>query len=168
MNTGFQLGPRAQAAVVLALVAASGALAGMLGERLVAQQRGPAYDVVEDTPFRMPPGMMGRGPLDTTNGIRPGMRGPGGPGGPGATMRAAGVDARYAARLSTLLDLSAEQQLAIDSIMTEQRRRVRELTVELEPRFRAIAQDTRRNVDAVLTPEQLEQMRTMRQRRLRP
>jgi hypothetical protein len=154
----IRLGPRAQAALVIVLVAASGVFAGVLVERLVAQQRAPA-----EAPLRVPSGMMERGPLGPGAAMRPGQRGQERPRG---ALRAA-AEARYAERLAVMLDLSADQQRTVDSIMTEQRRHVQALTAEVEPRFRAIAEETRERVEAVLSPEQLEQMRSMRQRRLR-
>jgi Spy/CpxP family protein refolding chaperone len=159
----MKLGPRGQAVIVLALVATLGALAGVLGERIVAQQRAGALEATAPRPFRGPPGMMGRGPLASDATTRaPGQRGANG------MMRApAAAEVRYAERLSTMIELTAEQQVAIDSIVTEERRRVSELTAQLEPRFRQIAQETRQRVEAVLTPEQREQMRTMRQQRMR-
>ncbi|HEX6133892.1 MAG TPA: hypothetical protein VFZ24_08010 [Longimicrobiales bacterium] len=133
---GLSLGPRAQAVLVLALVAALGALIGIAGDRYVAQQRVPAPDAGAP-PFR-------NGPRGPQAGMPP-----------------------YTERLAERLDLTAEQRTAIDRIVAEQQRRVRALTSEFQPQFHAIAQDTRERVDAVLTPEQRERMRTMRNERLR-
>jgi hypothetical protein len=157
VNFRLALSTRAQAIIVLALVAAVGALAGVLADRLIAQQRTAA--VSQPTmPLRVPPGMgprIGAGPGE-------------GAAGPGARLRApAAAEMRYAERLSAMIELTPEQQLAIDSIMTEERRRVRELTEQLQPRFRQIAQETRARVEAVLTAEQREQMRALRRQRMR-
>lgn len=75
--------------------------------------------------------------------------------------------ARYGESLATRLDLSAEQRARIDSILAEDRVRARELTRQFQPQFRQLAEQTRERVEAVLTPEQLEQLRTMRQQRVR-
>lgn len=75
--------------------------------------------------------------------------------------------ARYGENLATRLDLSASQRARIDSILAENRVRARELTRQFQPQFRQLAEQTRERVEAVLTPEQLEQLRTMRQQRMR-
>lgn len=131
-------GPRAQAGIVLALVATLGALLGILGDRLVAQQR-EAPPAMEPPPGRTP-GMM-----------RPEMvRG-------------------YGQQLARHLDLTDGQRAQIDSILMQERLRVRELNREFQPRFRAVARQTRERVEAVLTPEQrarLGELRTERMRRI--
>lgn len=124
------LGPRAQAVLILALVATLGALLGILGDRVIAARRTGTPPVMERTP---PP----RG------GMTPG--------------------ARYGEGLATRLDLSASQRAQIDSILAEDRVRARELTRQFQPQFRQLAEQTRERVEAVLTPEQLEQLRAMRQ-----
>ena len=70
---------------------------------------------------------------------------------------------RYGEGLATRLDLSASQRAQIDSILAEDRVRARELTRQFQPQFRQLAEETRSRVEAVLTPEQLEQLRAMRQ-----
>jgi Spy/CpxP family protein refolding chaperone len=148
----IRLGARAQAVIVLALVALTGALAGILAERALAQQQPAGFEATGPRPMRGPGGPMTGGPM--TGG--PMMGGP---------MRDG--EMRYAERLAGMLDLTAAQQAAIDTIMTEQRRRVRELTREVEPRFQQIAQDARQRVEAVLTDEQREELRTLRRDRMR-
>lgn len=150
-----QLGPRAQAVLVLAFVAVTGAVVGIAGDRLVAQKRDAADVSTEDRPDRR--GDVGMSGLPGVNARARGDQRP---------MRMpAGMDVRYAERLGTMIDLSPDQQTAIDSIVAQERRRVRELTFELEPRFREIATQTRQRVEDVLTPEQVAQLRTMRQER---
>lgn len=144
-----QLSPRAQAVLVLAFVAGTGALVGIAGDRLVAQQSDPADTRTEELRDR-------RGASARARGDQRPMRMPIGPG---------VMDVRYAERLGTLIDLTPEQQTAIDSIVVQERRSVRELTLELEPRFREIATRTRQRVEGVLTAEQVAQWRTMRQQR---
>lgn len=70
---------------------------------------------------------------------------------------------RYGEGLATRLDLSASQRAQIDSILAEDRVRARELTRQFQPQLRQLAEATRARVEAVLTPEQLEQLRAMRQ-----
>lgn len=135
----LSLGPRAQAGVVLALVAMVGALLGILGDRLVAQQRTPEEPVPAFQPGQgRAPGMM-----------RPEM------------VR------RYGQQLGRELDLTEPQRARIDSIMMQERLRIRELNQEFQPRFREIAEQTRERVDAVLTPEQRERLRDLREARIR-
>jgi Spy/CpxP family protein refolding chaperone len=130
----LSLGARAQAVLVLALVASLGALAGIIGDRMLAdappQPPAPAFD-------RPDPG-------------------PGPGGGPGQALR-------YAQQIGVLLDLSEDQRARIDSILDVQQGRARELTREL----RGVTEETRRQVEAVLTDEQRTQLRTLRQQRLR-
>jgi len=131
---GISLGPRAQAVLVLTLVAALGALLGILGDRYVAQQRSRGDDV------RAVP----------------------------MAPRAGGPDrVRFIDRMAEHLELTDEQRTAIDSILAQQQVRVRALTREYQPQFRTIAEDTRHSIEAVLTPEQRERMRTLRRDRLR-
>lgn len=63
--------------------------------------------------------------------------------------------------LVRLLDLTAEQEEAIDSILAEQQRQVRAILSETRPQTRAILKETREQVDEVLTPEQREQLREL-------
>jgi Spy/CpxP family protein refolding chaperone len=74
---------------------------------------------------------------------------------------------RYGEGLATRLDLSAEQRAQIDSILAQDRVRARELTRQFQPQFRSLAEETRARVEAVLTPEQREELRAMRQQRMR-
>jgi Spy/CpxP family protein refolding chaperone len=148
----MNLGPRGQAAIVLALVATLGGLIGILGDRT----------------------FVGRAAASTSEGtelVRPGL--PGGHGSSGGSMAGgpwrweAMADARYAERLAGALELTPEQRTAINGIVEEQQARVRELTREVEPRFRAIAGETRDRVEAVLTDEQRTRLRAMREDRVR-
>jgi Spy/CpxP family protein refolding chaperone len=73
----------------------------------------------------------------------------------------------YSERLATRLDLSSTQRARIDSILADNRVRARELSSQFQPQFRALAEQTRERVEAVLTPEQREQLSGMRQQRMR-
>jgi hypothetical protein len=138
----LELSPRAQAIIVLALVAVCSAMVGILADRLLAQQSaGVAVPRVEG-PSRGPGG------------------GPGGPGGLGGQLR-------YIELLGEQLALTERQQGAIDSIVAEQRQRVHALQQEIQPRFRQIAEQTRASIDRVLTDSQRQQLRQLRQERAR-
>lgn len=133
----IQLGARGRAVIVLALVAALGALTGVVVDRLLAQAAAP---VEQGPPVRSgpggPPGGMPRGPVQLV-------------------------------RLAEQLDLTAAQRAALDSIMARQRARVEELSREFQPRFRQIAEQTRTAVEDVLTPDQRRELRRLRVERSR-
>jgi hypothetical protein len=135
MRTGMT--PRVQAIVLLLLVATSGALAGIVGDRLVSR----------------------RGAAPAEAGELPAMRGPW-----RMEARPAG---RYAERLGDVLELSDGQRAAIDAIVAEEQERVRALTAEVQPRFQAAAAETRARIEDVLTPDQRERLRTLRSERMR-
>lgn len=174
------LGPRTQAVVLLLLVATVGALAGITGDRMIAAQRvattppdttPAASAVVPDTapadtvqappvaPVPSPPVASDEPPADIIERL-PGMapRGQRGQGQQGA---------RYVEQLARVLELTSEQQAALDSIVTEERMRIRALNREMQPRFMQIVRQTQMRVNEVLTPEQRRQLRMMRQDRLR-
>jgi hypothetical protein len=135
-------GPRAQAALVLALVATLGALIGILGDRLLAAQHAPA-------------GIEARPPM--ARGAAP----------PSGLWRWEARPAiRYTERLATSLALNVGQRAAIDSIVAAEQDRVRALSLEVEPRFRAIAEETRTSIEAVLTEHQRAQLSTLRMERM--
>jgi Spy/CpxP family protein refolding chaperone len=146
----LNLAARTQAIVLLALVATSGALAGVVGDRLLSD-RGSA-SVAADMEWTARPGPA------------PGM---GAGAGAGPWRFEARPGERYGERLASSLELSAEQRAAIDSIVMSEQQRVRELTAEVQPRFRAIAAETRLRIEDVLTPEQRERLRGLRQERMR-
>lgn len=130
---------RTQAFVLLAVVATAGALAGVVGDRLLSERRTaqPFGDAA------MPPAGMGPWQWEP----RP--------------------DARYAERLTESLSLTADQEDAIDAIVAEEQVRVQELTHQVQPRFRAIADDTRGRIEEVLTPPQRQRLRELREERMR-
>jgi Spy/CpxP family protein refolding chaperone len=144
----INLGARTQAIVLLLLVGTSGALAGVVGDRLLLERGSSAQQPAAQ---EGPPG----GP-------------PGGQPGDGTPWRwEAQPGDRYADRLAESLELTAAQRAAIDSIVDEQQERVEELNREIQPRFRAIAQETRAGIEAVLTEEQRQRLRSMREDRMR-
>jgi Spy/CpxP family protein refolding chaperone len=146
----LNLAARTQAIVLLALVATSGALAGVVGDRLLSDRGGASV------------------PADTDWTARPGTAPGGGIGaGAGPWRFEARPGERYGERLAGSLELSAAQRAAIDSIVASEQQRVRELTAEVQPRFRAIAAETRQRIEDVLTPDQRERLRGLRQERMR-
>jgi Spy/CpxP family protein refolding chaperone len=62
------------------------------------------------------------------------------------------------------LDLSKEQQLKIDSIFASHRATIDSARASSEPKIRAIIEQTRREIDSVLTPAQREKMHARMQR----
>lgn len=147
----IRLGPRAQAAILMVLVGALGIVVGIGIERLR-----PA-DFTEDREapaFRRPGREPGIDGLDRREA--PMARGP-----------VIGLNER----LRREIELTPEQEAALDSIMAENRARVRALMREYQPRFRAIVEDTRRAIDSLLTDEQRERLRELqgeRRERMRP
>jgi Spy/CpxP family protein refolding chaperone len=134
------IAPRIQAVLLLLLVATSGVFAGVLGDRLVSGRADPPA-AQPDTPT-MPP-----------------MGGP--------WRWEARPESRYADRLGDVLDLTPAQRAAIDSIVAEEQSRVRELTEEVQPRFREIAEQTRGRIEGLLTEDQRDALRALREERSR-
>ena len=140
-----QLGARTQAIIVLAMVATLGALLGILGDRLLTQRNTMEVPAAG-------PGMMGGPPR-------------GGPP-PGRGMQG-GNQLRYAEWLGDVLELTREQRATIDSLVVAGAEEVRALRQEMEPKLREVARQTRVSIDQVLTTEQRQQLRALRQERLR-
>ncbi len=82
-----------------------------------------------------------------------------GRGGRGRSDDSAEGRARLRARLVRDQSLTAEQAAKIDTIFERQRPRMDSLRAALEPPLRAAADETRRQIEAVLTPEQREKFR---------
>lgn len=149
----FDLGPRAKAAALLTLVWVLGVLVGvgvdraLVGRALLAR---PAPEGVES------PGPRPRWPRRDEMPMPQGLLRPGRMG-----------ELRFSQQMSEALGLTPEQKAAIDSIMEENRVRVRALAREYNPRFRAIVEETRRELDAVLTAEQRERLRAIQGSRRR-
>jgi Spy/CpxP family protein refolding chaperone len=133
---------RIQAFVLLGLVATSGALAGVVGDRLITERRAPAAPDSVRASGAAPPGF-------------------------GPWRWEARPDAGYAERLAESLSLTPAQETAISDIVAEEQRRVSELTREVQPQFRAIAQHTRSRIEDVLTAEQRERLGELREQRAR-
>jgi Spy/CpxP family protein refolding chaperone len=132
---------RVQAIVLLALVATTGALAGVVGDRLL-RDRDAAPFMAADMQESAPPA-----------------------GGPWRWEPQ--PDARYSERLVESLSLTPDQESTINLIVAEEQDRVRDLTYELQPQFRAIAEEMRGRIEDVLTPQQRQQLRSLREERMR-
>jgi Spy/CpxP family protein refolding chaperone len=148
----FEFGPRTRAAALLTLVGVLGVLIGIgidraLISRAYARSAPDGVEAVETGPMRMRRGV----------GSHPWFPGP-----PG---RMPGV--RFSQQMAEVLELTPEQKAAIDSIMEQNRVRVRALAREYGPRFRAIVDETRQQVESVLTAEQRARMHEIQGRRRR-
>jgi Spy/CpxP family protein refolding chaperone len=137
----LNLSTRTQAVVLLLLVATSGALAGVVGDRLLIDRSSgerstarPAQQApTEDGPWRWE--------------ARP--------------------DERYGERLAHSLELTDAQRAAIDSIVDVQQDRVQALAQEIQPQFHAIAAEARSSIEEVLTPGQRARLHSLRDQRMR-
>jgi Spy/CpxP family protein refolding chaperone len=125
-------GPRATAAIVIAVVFVVGGLAGAslfreFGHR--EREGGP----------RIVPGMkLSPAPVEEAEeGREPGQ-----------------VSARTLARFAKALDLTAAQAASVDSISRHEFETVSAIREETWPRMQAVIDDTRRQIDGILTPEQ--------------
>ncbi len=128
------LGPRLQAGLVLALVFMVGGLAGAVADRSMSL---PARTL-----------MRGRPPVEAP-----------GPGGPvhGPEERAARRERgreRFVQQMARDLSLNPGQVTRIDSITRRQNVRMDSLRKVMWPHFDTIIQQTRGEIDHVLTPEQ--------------
>src|SRR5262245_28427435 len=68
-------------------------------------------------------------------------------------------------RISDRLHLTPEQRTAVDSILTRRARQLEEARLRIDPMMRAIMDDTRNQIDSVLTPEQRAQLEQLRRER---
>jgi hypothetical protein len=66
-------------------------------------------------------------------------------------------------RLQRELDLSATQHNQVDSVLARREADVRALMLEMRPRFEAISERTRRDIQAALTPAQQKRFTEMRE-----
>ncbi len=67
-------------------------------------------------------------------------------------------------RFGREIGLTPEQQARVDSIMDREMRGVHEVRAAVQPRLDSIVARTRKELDAVLTPEQREKAEAMRKR----
>ena len=66
-------------------------------------------------------------------------------------------------RLQRELDLSPTQHEQVDSVLARREADVRALMLEMRPRFEAISERTRRDIQAALTPAQQKRFTDMRE-----
>jgi Spy/CpxP family protein refolding chaperone len=67
-------------------------------------------------------------------------------------------------RMSREIGLSSDQQRRVDSLMDRQISEIRRLRAEVQPRLDSVVAETRREIEAILTPEQREKARAMARR----
>jgi Spy/CpxP family protein refolding chaperone len=135
------------AAALIVLVAAVGFAAGVITERVVFATPAAA-PAAEDAP--------------ATDGFRMIMR--------GERPMARGEGPRFRfmlpGRLASELDLSAEQQAAIEQILAEDQAAIRALTDELRPALIAVVEGSRQRIHDVLTDEQKARWQALPPRRM--
>jgi Spy/CpxP family protein refolding chaperone len=133
---------RALAIALLAVVGLAGMGLGFAADRLALhRQHGEGR--------RFGPGDgAGRGMREAGRGIREGRRG-------GDGMRE---------RFARELDLTPEQQLRVDSIMSQQTRDFRRIREEMQPRFDSLLLRAQARLDSVLTADQRARLRSLRAR----
>ena len=142
-------GNRSKLVAALAFVAIAGAgfLSGVALDRSVLA-RGPHG-------WRGGPGRMGGMP---PFGDAPGDRG---------GDRSEAADARRKEmrdRLAKDLGLSPAQRVAVDSVMTQQAAKFRVARERVRPTMDSLVAETQQQMDNILTPEQREKMKAMRER----
>jgi len=74
---------------------------------------------------------------------------------------------RYWDRISSRLHISAEQGTAIDSILAQQGRLLRDARKEVDPKMSTIMDGTKLRIDSVLTPDQRALLQALRRERER-
>jgi len=131
---------RGTAAVVLTLTALVGILLGVAVDRHVLL---PRHGVHGDHGWHRPP----------FGGFAGGRHDPSAP----AVHRAS-------ARLARALDLTDVQRAQVDSIMARRMTALRDVRRETEGRVRTMLEETRQDIDRVLTPAQRERFQKMHQR----
>ncbi|HET6233298.1 MAG TPA: hypothetical protein VFE05_24695 [Longimicrobiaceae bacterium] len=72
---------------------------------------------------------------------------------------------RWSRYLARELGLSTQQQARVDSVLLAGQARTRDLAREVHPRFEAITQSTRAQLEAVMTPAQRIKYEDLRKRR---
>lgn len=131
-----------RAALVLILTFAAGAAAGVAGDRLwLAPDRravgpdGTAPDTAEPTEERRDPGEHPERPRTTIE------------------------------RFADDLGLTTEQRARIEEILSRHREEMHRMWSEIRPRFRSLVDSARADIEAVLSPDQVEHYRRLLRRR---
>ncbi len=131
-----RVGPRTLAGLVVVLTFVVGALAGAVTDRSMTRARAAET--------RRPPE----------------RRGP-----PGSPQERAGREQhreRFVQQLTRELSLTPSQVAKIDTITRNREQRMNALWREVQPRVRTLLQETRAEIDQVLTPEQRAKLQQMR------
>jgi Spy/CpxP family protein refolding chaperone len=76
-----------------------------------------------------------------------------------------GHERAFRDRMARELDLSVDQRMRIDTLMDRQLREIRSIRAQVQPRLDSVVSQTRRQIDAILTPEQREKARALAKRR---
>ena len=134
-SVGRQGQSRLMASAVLVAVLIAGGAAGVLIDRMFLLRPGGRYG------NRPPMGDMGR-------------RG-GPPSGEGRR--------RFSDRIAKELGLTPEQQVKVDTIMTRQFEGMRKASASVQPRIDSLVLAAQASMDSVLTPEQREKVKLLRQ-----
>lgn len=71
---------------------------------------------------------------------------------------------RFLSNLEKNLNLTAEQSLKIRDILDEQRKQIEQETEPMRERMRLIREEVIKEIELILTPEQVEQFRVMNER----
>ena len=74
---------------------------------------------------------------------------------------------QLSAQLAKELELSAEQRVKVDSILSAQQMKSRELMGEVRPKLQVVAESTQAALRKVLTADQQEELRKLREERMR-
>ncbi len=135
-----RLGPRTLAGLVVALTFVVGALAGAVADR--------SFTHASAT-------------------VLPRGRGVGGPAGaPGSPRDREGREQhreRFVQQLTRELGLNPQQVARIDSITRSREQKMNAVWDEVRPRIHGLLEETRTEIDQVLTPEQRAKLQTLRQ-----
>ncbi len=133
--SALKVGPRTLAGLVVVLTFVVGGLAGAVMDR----------GFTRGDPHRPPRELRG-GP----------------PGSPGARGRDEQHRERFVQQLTRELQLNPQQVAKIDTITRVREQRMRALWAEVQPRVDALLNETRREIDQVLTPAQRAQLEVLR------
>ncbi len=134
--SGMKLGPRTLAGLVVILTFVVGGLAGAVMDRSITR--------ASATMLPRPP------------------RGGGPPGSPRDSARSEQHRERFVQQLTRELELNPQQVARIDAITRTREQRMNALWAEVQPRVHALLEETRTEIDQVLTPEQRTKLQALR------
>lgn len=142
------------APLLLAMTLGTGVLIGVVLER---RWLGGPMDIRSG-----PPPMHGRGGPGGPDRGPPGFDGPGRPDGEGSAREEERMRRGILGRLARDLSLTGSQRTAVDSVLREQGRAFRAIQQEVRPRMDALLDTTRARIDSLLTDEQRKVFRERR------